>query len=283
MASTDPSSKGNDPKPKPFDLISRGVYRSNPLGTATFIGLRALDPLLQYEILAKGLGEGILSAVGLAAVPIGAASLHAGGALLDRLGLPLPRAIILGMAVGSAAKQIFWLTYLSREEFPVSAALPVCFYNTFVDSANSLLAVTAATTAALASGPDVPVPFTGRAVSLPIAVGAVMYVAGIAVETIAEIQRKRFKDQPENKGKVCRTGLWSLARHINYGGYVMWRTGYALAAGSWPAALVMAAFQSHDFATRAVVVMDDYMGSRYSDQWKQYKSDVQWVLFPGLY
>jgi protein-S-isoprenylcysteine O-methyltransferase Ste14 len=283
MSSTDLPSKGDGPRKDPRDLISRGVYKSNPLGTATFIGLRALDPLLQYEILARGLGAGLLSAVGLATLPLGTTGLIPGGALLDRLGLPLPRLIVLGMAVGSTVKQVFWLTYLSREEFPPAAAVAVSLYNSFVNSANSILAVTAATTAALAYGPDIPVPGTGRAVSLPVAVGAVMYIVGMAVETVAEIQRKRFKDRPENKGKICRTGLWKLASHINYGGYAVWRTGYTLAAGGWPAALVMGAFQSYDFATRSVAVMDDYMVSKYGEQWKEYKAEVPWVLFPGLY
>ena len=31
--------------------IQRGVHRPDRLGTSTLIGLRALDPILQYDIL----------------------------------------------------------------------------------------------------------------------------------------------------------------------------------------------------------------------------------------
>lgn len=282
MASKEPAENGREPKSKPRDLITRGVYKSNPLGTATFVGLRVLDPFLQYQILAGGLGTRVLSALGVAALPLSAAAASS-GALLDCLDLPLPRLILLGMAAGSTAKQVFWITYLSREEFPPGAAVAVSVYNTVVNSANSLLAIAAASTAALAYGPDVPVPWTGRAVSLPVAVGAAMYAVGMVVETVAELQRKRFKDDAANEGKVCRTGLWGLATNINYGGYALWRTGYTLAAGGWPAALVMGSFQMFDFASRSVVVMNQYMESKYGEQWRSYKADVPWVLLPGLY
>lgn len=280
-----PSAKGtDDSKSRPRDLIKRGVYKSSPLGTATFVGLRALDPFLQYQILARGLGTGLLSKLGLATIPVTAtAFIPTGNALLDGLGLPLPRLILLAMAAGSAAKHIFWLTYTCREEFPPGAAVAVSGYNTFVNSVNSLLLITAATSSALAAGPDLPVPFTGCAVSLPVAIGTVLYVAGIAVETVSELQRKRFKEQPGNEGRVCSDGLWGFSRHVNYAAYAVWRTGYTLAAGGWPAALVMGAFQVWDFSSRSVAVMDEYMGSKYGEQWKKYKADVPWVMFPGLY
>ncbi|EEB94925.1 hypothetical protein MPER_06187, partial [Moniliophthora perniciosa FA553] len=43
-------------------------------------------------------------------------------------------------------------------------------------------------------------------------------------------QRKRFKDDVRNVGKPYTGGLFGLARHINYGGYMLWRTGFAIAA-----------------------------------------------------
>jgi steroid 5-alpha reductase family enzyme len=84
------------------------------------------------------------------------------------------------------------------------------------------------------------------------------YILGMTPEATSEIQRKRFKDDPENAGKHYTAGLYGLARHINYGGYGLMRDGYALAAGGWIWGSIMGALFMADFATRGVPVLDDY-------------------------
>lgn len=279
--------KSSSPPPynKSKDLIRRGVKQSSPLGTAAFVGLRGLDPLLQYQILAHGLGTGFLSRLGLSTVHLSAAVItRTGIKLIDQLGLPLERLILLGMAVGSAAKQIFWLTFLSQEEFPVKSAVLVSVYNTFCNSLNSLLLLTAATSAALSTRPfTVPVPGSRSRLSLPVVLGTVMYICGMILETGSEMQRKSFKSKPENKGKLCREGMWAWARHINYGGYTLWRGGYALAAGGWVAGGLMASLQAWQFTQSGMISLDYYMSRRYKDQWGRYKEDVTWRLLPGVF
>lgn len=279
--------KSSSPPPynKSRDLIRRGVKQPSPLGTASFVGLRALDPLLQYQILAHGLGTGFLSRLGLSTVHLSTAVItRTGIKLIDQLGLPLERLILLGMAVGSAAKQIFWLTYLSQEEFPVKSAVVVSLYNTFCNSFNSLLLLTAATSAALSTRPfTVPIPGSRSRLSLPVVVGTIMYVVGMILETGSEMQRKTFKSKPENKGKLCREGMWSWARHINYGGYTLWRGGFALAAGGWVAGGLFATLQAWNFTQQGMVSLDYYMSRRYKDQWGRYKEDVAWKLLPGIF
>lgn len=279
--------KSSSPPPsqQTHDLIHRGVKQPSPLGTAAFVGLRALDPLLQYEILAHGLGTGFLARLGLSTVHLSTTVLtRTGIKLIDQLGLPLERLVLLGMAVGSAAKQIFWLTCLSEEEFPAKNALLVSIYNSFCNSLNSLFLLTAATSAALCTKPfTVPVPRSRARVSLPVALGTAMYILGMILETGSEMQRKKFKSKPENKGKLCREGLWSWARHINYGGYTLWRAGYALAAGGWLAGGVMASTQAYHFTQNGMVSLDYYMSRRYKDQWGRYKEDVRWRLLPGVF
>lgn len=277
---------GSPPPYRPkADLIARGVKRPSPLGTSTFIGLRALDPLLQYRILAHGLGTGFLAKLGISTIPLSATVItRTGFKIIDQLGLPLERLILLGMAVGSAAKQIFWLTYISQEEFQPKPALIVSAFNSFCNSANSLLLLTTATSAALSTKPlTVPVPGTRAKLSLPVAVGTVLYILGILLETGSELQRKRFKDNPEHKGRLCRDGLWSWARHINYTGYTLWRGGYALAAGGWVAGAAVVSFHVHNFIGNGIVSLDYYMSRRYKDQWGRYKEDVKWKLVPGVY
>jgi steroid 5-alpha reductase family enzyme len=46
--------------------------------------------------------------------------------------------------------------------------------------------------------------------------GALILVAGIAGEALADAQLKRFRKQEANKGRVCDAGLWRWSRHPNY-------------------------------------------------------------------
>ncbi|EGO59317.1 hypothetical protein NEUTE1DRAFT_38506, partial [Neurospora tetrasperma FGSC 2508] len=277
----------------PQDLIQRGVYKSNLLGTATFIGLRALDPLLQYKLLAGDWGTRLLSKLNISSIPLYDYVLETTTAEGTKASiirhLPLPRLLLLLMSAGSSLKQIYWLLSLSREELTPAAAVEVSLFNTVVNTMGSLLLLSTSTSAAL-STPRITIPFTfdsatGTYMSLPlpIALGTVMYVTGMAIETLTERTRKKFKDDEANEGKICREGLWNKARHINYGGYTLWRAGYAMAAGGWIPALGVAAFHIWHFVSRSTVYMSEYMQSRYGEQWERYKKEVPYSLFPGLY
>lgn len=257
------------------DLINRGVKSSNPPGTLTFLGLRGLDPILQYNLLAGG-GAALLAKAGIRTIGNGLVA-QTGIGLLDSLNLPTSHLIILAMAIGSTAKQSYWLVGLSQENFPPTAAIATSAYNTLVNTANTLLFLSAATSSLNAPA------FPGTSVPYPLVVGSVLYAIGLTLETAAEVQRKTFKDDPANKGKVMRSGLWSWARHINYGGYALWRGAYCLAASGWVGGLLMGTFQAVDFVTRAVPVLNDYCGERYGEQWESFKKDVQWTILPGIY
>lgn len=279
--------KSTSPPPynKSKDPIHRGVKQPSPVGTSTFVGLRVLDPLLQYQILAHGLGTSFLARLGLSTLPLNAAVItRTGIKLIDQLGLPLERFILLGMAVGSAARQIMWVTYLSQEELPTKTAVMLSAYNLLCNSFNSLLLLTAATSAVLSKRPfTIPVPGTRSRLSLPVVLGTILYIIGMTLETGSEIQRKRFKANPQNKGKLCREGLWAWARHINYGGHTLWRGGYALAAGGWVIGGVVASLQAWYFTQSGMISLDYYMSRRYKDQWGRYKEDITWRLLPGVF
>lgn len=47
-------------------------------------------------------------------------------------------------------------------------------------------------------------------------VGIAVWAAGFIGEAISDAQLKAFKDDPNNKGKVCEAGLWNYSRHPNY-------------------------------------------------------------------
>ncbi|TQN72111.1 putative 7-dehydrocholesterol reductase [Colletotrichum shisoi] len=267
------------PEGRHFDLIKRGVKKPNVPGTLTFIGLRGLDPFLQYQLVAGGLGASILGKVGVSSIPLNIAALSTTSiSLFDNLHLPLPHLLLLGMSVGSFVKQAYWLVALSAEEFPVSIAVSVSFYNSLVNSANSLLLL-AASTSVLTSPRD----FPGTALPYQVVLGSILYAVGMFLETASEWQRKQFKDRPENQGKVIKTGLWSWARHINYGGYAMWRAGYCMAASGFIGGTIMGVWQAVNFLSRGVPALNEYCLKRYGEQWTQFKKEVPWVLIPGIY
>lgn len=257
------------------EFIQRDVKKSSAAGTIAFLGLRGLDPVLQYSLPAGG-GASLLGHIGIPSISPGAV-IHTGIDAIDALGLPLSHLIILGMAVGSAAKQSYWLVKLWEIYFPPTAAITVSVYNSFINSANTLLFLATAT-----SSTEAPA-FPGTSIPYPLVVGPVLYTVGIALEVVSEYQRKVFKDDPANEGRVMRSGLWSWARHINYGGYALWRGAYSLAASGLVAGLVMGSGQALDFVTRAVPSLNRYCSERYGEQWESFKRDVKWTVLPGIY
>ncbi|HET6438579.1 MAG TPA: DUF1295 domain-containing protein [Anaeromyxobacter sp.] len=53
--------------------------------------------------------------------------------------------------------------------------------------------------------------------------GALLALAGIAVEATADVQLARFLARPESRGQVMQEGLWHWSRHPNYfGDFVVW-------------------------------------------------------------
>lgn len=65
-------------------------------------------------------------------------------------------------------------------------------------------------------------------------IGAAVWLISLVGETIADVQLKKFKENPENKGKVCMAGLWNYSRHPNYFFESMIWIGYFLIALTAP-------------------------------------------------
>lgn len=279
------------PEPKPdgwrrYDLIARGSARPSPAGTATFVGLRLLDLPLQYHLLRSGVAEqlvarlGLLPSSSLAGAAVGTA--RTGVALLDRLGLSSTQLLLLAAATGAAAKQLLWLAYLNGQEFPPRAAALVAAYNTALNVGNALLFAAAATSSA-AGSPGLRVSLFSGDVPLAAVVGAGAVAVGLAVETVAEYQRKAFKADARHRSRLCTVGLWRYVRHANYLGYALWRGGYCMIATGWVGGLLFGLVQGWDLGTRAAGVLDEYCSEKYGQQWARYKQEVPYRLVPGLY
>lgn len=63
--------------------------------------------------------------------------------------------------------------------------------------------------------------------------GAAIWLVALIGEGAADAQFKRFRAQPENRGKVCSVGLWNYSRHPNYFfEWLVWVGFFVFALGS---------------------------------------------------
>ncbi|WP_026377385.1 DUF1295 domain-containing protein [Aestuariibacter salexigens] len=59
-------------------------------------------------------------------------------------------------------------------------------------------------------------------------IGLVMWVTGMLFEVVADQQKRRFRANPDNRGKFIHTGLWARSRHPNYFGEILLWLGVAV-------------------------------------------------------
>jgi steroid 5-alpha reductase family enzyme len=59
-------------------------------------------------------------------------------------------------------------------------------------------------------------------------IGLAVWIVGFGVEAIADDQKRRFRSDPENRGRFISTGLWSWSRHPNYFGEIVLWIGVAV-------------------------------------------------------
>ena len=88
----------------------RGKREGAPLGTTVFIGLRALDPLVQRTLLLSAPLTTLLPKLGLSA-PIPPPN----APIVPLTGLSPLHSVIWFMSIGSAVKQCFYLVFTSKE------------------------------------------------------------------------------------------------------------------------------------------------------------------------
>jgi len=193
------------------------------------------------------------------------------------LGLSPYRLLLVGMSVGSLVKTIIWSTFIDEKRLPPSAALIAAGWNILVNSINCLLATLPLTSPGNSPSESL-IPL-----SVPVAVGVTLYVVGTVLELGSETQRKVFKSDKRNQGKVYKDGLFSLARHVNFGGYTFWRTGFTLVGGGWWPASAFFAFQWWLFSHGGIPALDNYCSKRYGQQWVDYKRQTPWKLWWRIY
>ena len=249
---------GKNQESKLVDYVDRHNKDPAPLAKSIFVGLRAADAALQFCILQRGWGTSLIQSLGASVVPF--ATPRDPSVAFFGLG-PYP-AIIAALAAGSSMKHIIHTAGIGETAMTPGAATSIAMLNSVASTLNTLFSIWAVTSAApqmatqSASLSDV---ITS---SPTLMFGLGLYTVGICTELGSEVQRKAFKAKPENKGKPYGGGLFSLATNINYGGYILWRAGYATAAAGLPWGAFVGALAVYDFTTRAIPVLDQYCTER---------------------
>jgi steroid 5-alpha reductase family enzyme len=148
---------------------------------------------------------------------------------------------------------------VADNKFDPGFSTMVAAYNTVLNTLNTLLTLWAVTSNSAAAAGTWSELFMSRS---SVAIGAGLYGLGLFTEWWCEVQRKRFKQDPANKGKLCTEGLFGLARNINYGGYTLWRAGYSIVCAGLPWGVFMFVFLAGDFSQRAIPLLETYLARK---------------------
>ena len=65
-------------------------------------------------------------------------------------------------------------------------------------------------------------------------IGLVMWIIGLVIETVADMQKFNFINNSQNKGKWIESGIWKFSRHPNYFGEIfLWFGLYIFTIGAF--------------------------------------------------
>lgn len=206
------------------------------------------------------------------------------------LGSREPRALLLALLVGVWALRLgtFLFRRIRREgadrRFDVLKPDFARFLLTwtlqglwvFVTVSCALAAITAATAERLG-------PFA--------ALGTAVWIAGFAIEAVADRQKSVFRANPANRDRFITTGLWAWSRHPNYCGEILLWIGVALIAlpalSGWPLVTLISPLFVYVLLTRisGIPLLESRSDAKWGDdsEYQAYKArtPVLWLRPPA--
>jgi protein-S-isoprenylcysteine O-methyltransferase Ste14 len=239
--------------------MQRGQYGGFSLPKVTLLlGRLAIGPI-QWAILRQH----PLQRFGVPAPP--------SGGFITILGSRVPRLpfITVLMPTVLGLKHSLWVSTMMNESMTMPFAIFGVLGDLGFETINTLLFTTAAVN-----------PLWSERLFY---IGATVHFAAMAIELLAEIQRKAFKSKPENKGKLCTTGFWAITRHINYSMNVLFGFGMGLATGGALYTPLSAGMYLSNFIFNAIPSIEEYCKTKYGEEWQRYVEKVPWKLIPGIY
>eukprot|EP00586_Coscinodiscus_wailesii_P016919 CAMPEP_0172509740 /NCGR_PEP_ID=MMETSP1066-20121228/222693_1 /TAXON_ID=671091 /ORGANISM="Coscinodiscus wailesii, Strain CCMP2513" /LENGTH=177 /DNA_ID=CAMNT_0013288367 /DNA_START=401 /DNA_END=934 /DNA_ORIENTATION=+ len=175
--------------------------------------------------------------------------------------------IFIVMVGIGALRHVFWVNRINRNEWSWKLAIPVGLVNNWFDWTHAQCRL-----------------LRGRDDGIgPLSIlGITAFGCGSVIETVSEVQRRNFKMRPENDNEIYKDGLFARARHVNYFGYILWRTGLGLVSGP-PYTLSYSVYHAVDFYYRAIPLLAKHMEeSMGEEKWEEYKRETKYVLIPGI-
>jgi protein-S-isoprenylcysteine O-methyltransferase Ste14 len=128
---------------------------------------------------------------------------------------------------------------------------------------------------ALAAGTNLALP------GVAYAVGAILFVLGSWLNSYAEYARSKWKQIPENRGRLYTLGLFRYSRHPNYLGDLISFSGLCMISGCWltvPIPLLMLA----GFVFANIPMLDAHLRDHYGVAFDEYSART-YKLIPFIY
>ena len=112
-------------------------------------------------------------------------------------------------------------------------------------------------------------------------IATLLLLSGSYLNTFSELQRKRWKDDPSNKGYLYTEGLFKHSMHINYFGDVVLFTGWCLFThNKW--ALGLPIIMSALFIFVHIPGLDSHLSAKYGEEFSQYTKTTK-KFIPFIY
>ena len=88
-------------------------------------------------------------------------------------------------------------------------------------------------------------------------IGASLWLVAVIGESTADYQLKKFREDPNNRGKVCDRGLWYYSRHPNYFfEWLVWISYFIMALGSaWGFITIICPLAMYYFLTKVTGIV----------------------------
>ena len=111
--------------------------------------------------------------------------------------------------------------------------------------------------------------------------GILLFIIGSYLNTYSEFQRRRFKKDPNNTGKLYTLGLFQFSRHINYFGDICWVIGWAIVTHNiW--SIFIPILLTLGFIFLFIPELSRYLETNYADEYLDWKKETK-KLIPFIY
>ena len=104
--------------------------------------------------------------------------------------------------------------------------------------------------------------------------GIALFFLGCFFNTFSELQRHQWKRDDTNKGKIYTGGLFSVSRHPNFFGDLLWVIGYALVSAN-PFSVLVPVLIFFFFYLYNIPMQEKHMLEKYGEAYRKYSKNVK--------